>query len=133
MHSDAVSALIISLKVALLATVLASVSGVAGARFLHNNDFTGKSALEAVFLLPMVLPPTVVGFGLLLILGRSGPLETIFQGNILFTIKAAVIASATVAFPLVYQNARAAFRKVDREQEKAARTLGVGNCGCLQQ
>ncbi|GAW93894.1 molybdate ABC transporter permease subunit, partial [Calderihabitans maritimus] len=74
----------------------------------------------------MVLPPTVVGFGLLLFFGRHGPVSWVFPGQVLFTWWAAVIASAVMAFPLVYQNASAAFAQVDPDQENAARTLGAG-------
>jgi len=126
MQVEALLALVVSLKVALMATIIASLCGITCARFLHTFRFPGKNALEAIFLLPMVLPPTVVGFILLLFFGTQSPLNWLLEGKVLFTQWAAVAASATVAFPLVYQNARAAFRKVDHYQEKAARTLGAG-------
>lgn len=126
MSDEALAALLLSFRVALLATAVASVSGVACARLLARAQFPGKEMLEAVLLLPLVLPPTVVGFGLLLLLGRKGPLAWVFPGQVLFTWWAAVIASAVVAFPLMYQNAKAAFESVDINQERAARTLGAG-------
>lgn len=123
---EAVHALFLSLRVALLATAVAAVSGVACARLLARARFPGKEAVEAVLLLPLVLPPTVVGFGLLLLLGRNGPVGRLVPDGLLFTWWAAVVAAAVAAFPLVYQNARAAFAQVDPDQENAARTLGAG-------
>lgn len=131
MSDEALAALLLSLRVALLATAVASVSGVACARLLTRAHFPGKETLEAVLLLPLVLPPTVVGFGLLLFLGRNGPLAWVFPGQVLFTWWSAVIASAVVAFPLMYQNAKAAFESVDINQERAARTLGAGEVRVL--
>jgi len=126
MTEEAVHALLLSLRVALLATAVAAVSGVACARLLACARFPGKEAVEAALLLPLVLPPTVAGFGLLLLLGKNGPVGRLVPGGLLFTWPAAVIAAAVAAFPLVYQNARAAFAQVDPDQENAARTLGAG-------
>lgn len=85
MPEEALSALLLSLRVALLATAVAAVSGVACARLLGRARFPGKEAVEAVLLLPLVLPPTVVGFGLLLLLGQNGPVGRIVPGGLLFT------------------------------------------------
>lgn len=126
MPEETIAAILLSLKVAAMATTAAAIIGVACARLLTRLRFTGKEAVETALLLPMVLPPTVLGFGLLLVLGRNGPFESVFGTNLLFTWWAAVIASAVVAFPLVYQNAKAAFEKVDPDQENAARTTGAG-------
>lgn len=126
MPEETVIAVFLSLKIAVIATTAAAIIGVSSARLLTRLRFAGKEAVETALLLPMVLPPTVVGFGLLLFLGSSGPVEAVFKTNLLFTWWAAVIASAVVAFPLVYQNARAAFEKVDPDQENAARTTGAG-------
>jgi molybdate transport system permease protein len=90
----------------------------------------GKQFIETIFTLPMVLPPTVLGFGLLLLLGKNGPvgklLATFFHTQVVFTLWGAVIAAVVVAFPLVYINVRAGLEKVDVSQERAARTLGAG-------
>lgn len=126
MPEETVIAVFLSLKIAVIATTAAAIIGVSSARLLTRLRFAGKEAVETALLLPMVLPPTVVGFGLLLFLRSSGPVEAVFRTNLLFTWWAAVIASAVVAFPLVYQNARAAFEKVDPDQENAARTTGAG-------
>lgn len=126
MPDEALSALFLSLRVALLSTITATVIGVLFARMMVRRQFPGKEALDTLFLLPLVLPPTVIGFGLLLLLGRHGPIGRVFQGHLLFTWWAAVVASTVVAFPLAYQNARAAFAQVDPVQENAARTLGAG-------
>jgi len=113
-----------------LATGLAFTGGVACARFLARADIPGKALIEALFILPLVLPPTVLGFGLLLVFGKNGPLgklaELLFHSPVLFTWWAAVIAASVVAFPLMYQNAKSAFESVDVNQERAARTLGAG-------
>jgi len=130
MLAEILPPLYLSLRVAALATVLAFVGGVTCARLLAKGNFPGKEVVEAVFILPMVLPPSVVGFGLLLLLGKHGPVgrlaELFLNSDILFTWWAAVIASTVVAFPLMYQNAKAAFESVDINQEHAARTLGAG-------
>ena len=100
-------ALLLSLKVASLATALVMVFGLLIALWLARSDFRGKSLVETLVSLPMVLPPSVVGYYLLILLGRSGPLN-IFGMQILFTWLAAVIASAVVATPLMVHSSRAA-------------------------
>ena len=81
-------------------------------------------------MLPLVLPPTVVGFGLLVLLGRNGPvgrwIEWLFHQPVIFTWWAAVVAAAVVAFPLMYQTFKAGFESVDRDLEDAARAMGAG-------
>lgn len=122
--------LLLSLRVAVLATTLVFFGGVAFGWLMARKKIPGRDVLEAVFTLPLVLPPTVLGFGLLLLFGKYGPLgrilENVFHGQVLFTWWAAVIAASVVAFPLMYSNARAAFESVDLCQERAARTLGAG-------
>jgi molybdate transport system permease protein len=84
--------------------------------------------LDGLFLLPLVLPPVVTGFGLLVLLGRNGPLGRPLEAmgvRLVFTVWSAVIAAAVVAFPLMYQSAKAAFESVDPRLEDAARTLGA--------
>lgn len=124
-------ALALSLKVALAATVLAGTMGVATGYALARWRFAGRELLDALLTLPLVLPPTVLGYYLLVLLGRHGPLgawlEASFGVRLVFTWQGAVIAAALAAFPLVFKAARAAFETVEPELEAAARVLGVGN------
>ena len=116
--------LLLSLQVAVFATALAAVAGLALALWLARSDFRGKSLVETVVSLPLILPPSVVGYYLLLLLGRSGPLYVLGL-RLVFTWLAAVIASAVVALPLMVQSSRAAIAAVDPLLEKAAGTLGA--------
>jgi molybdate transport system permease protein len=122
--------IILSLKVALIAVCIDFVFGMAVARFMARREFMGKNLAESLIILPMVLPPTVLGYGLLIFFGKRGPLGHIlldwFGFQIIFTWWAATLASAIVSFPLMYQSAKAAFSSVDLSLEKAARTLGTG-------
>ncbi len=122
--------IILSVKVALIAVCIDFVFGLAVARFMARREFMGKNLAESLIILPMVLPPTVLGYGLLIFCGKRGPLGHIlldcFDFQIIFTWFAAVLASAIVSFPLMYQSAKAAFNSVDLSLEKAARTLGTG-------
>jgi molybdate transport system permease protein len=115
--------LLLSLRVACLATALVTVIGLMIALWLARSEFRGKSLVETLVSLPMVLPPSVVGYYLLLFLGRSGPLN-ILGIRLVFTWFAAVIASAVVALPLMVHSSRAAIAGVDPTLEKAAGTLG---------
>ena len=120
--------LLLTLKVAGWATLVALVMGVLAGYALARGRFPGRETLDAVFTLPMVLPPTVLGYYLLVLLGRKGVLgewlhET-FGITLIFTWQGAVIAAAIVAFPLVFKAARAAFESVDPNLGKAARSLG---------
>ncbi|WP_077359075.1 molybdate ABC transporter permease subunit [Virgibacillus halodenitrificans] len=123
------SPLWLSFQTAALATVIVFIAGVFLARVITRNTFPGKSILEAIFLLPLVLPPTVVGFGLLFIFGKNGPLGILlskwFEVQIVFTWYAVLIAAIVVAFPLMYQSASAAFQQYDANLEKAAYTMGA--------
>lgn len=123
------SALWLSLKVAGWATAINLVLGVGFGALLARRRFPGRELLDTVFTLPMVLPPTVLGYYLLVLIGSNGPLgrwlESGFGINLVFTWQAAVIAAAVASFPLVFKPARAAFEDVDGQLEQAARTLGV--------
>jgi len=124
--------LLLSLKVAGWATLLATVAGTAAAYGLSRWRWPGRDLLDAILTLPLVLPPTVLGYYLLVLLGRRGIIgETLAKWNIelVFTWQGAVIAAAIVAFPLVFKSARAAFENVDVQLENAARVLGVGEAG----
>lgn len=133
--AEAWIALALSLKVAAAATLLAGVLGVAFGYLLARARFRGRDVLDAVLTLPLVLPPTVLGYYLLVLLGRQGALggwlESSFGIRLVFTWQGAVIAAALVAFPLVFKAARAAFEAVDPQLEAAARVLGVGNAAVL--
>lgn len=121
---------LLSLRVATLAVVIVFVAGVPVARLMAGRDFPGKDAVESILTLPLVLPPTVVGFGLLFLFGKNGPLgrllEYLWGVSVVFNWWGAVIASTVVAFPLLYQTVRASFQAVDKNIENAARTLGAG-------
>lgn len=126
-------ALGLSLKVACWATLLDLVFGIGLGYLLARRNFPGKELLDAAFTLPMVMPPTVLGYYLLVIIGRQGPLggwlQQHFGINLIFTWQAAVIAAAVVAFPLVLKSARSAFETVDMQLEQAARVLGISPAG----
>ncbi|BAU06001.1 molybdate ABC transporter permease subunit [Fischerella sp. NIES-3754] len=115
---------ILSLQVTALATVLLLVFGLGLAIFLARVCFRGELIISTVLNLPLVLPPSVIGFYLLLALGRGSPILEWFGIDILFTWQAAAIASAVVALPLIVEAARAAILDVNPELEAAARTLG---------
>ncbi|MDQ6628330.1 MAG: molybdate ABC transporter permease subunit [Pseudomonadota bacterium] len=123
-------ALGLSLKVALWATGIDLLAGVAVGFALARWRFPGRELVDSVLLLPMVLPPTVLGYYLLVVMGRrgwlGGWLERVFGIHLIFTWQGAVIAAAIVAFPFVCKSARAAFESVDAQLEQAARVLGLG-------
>jgi len=126
-------ALRLSLKVACWATLLALVAGTGFGYLLARKRFIGRELLDAMLTLPMVMPPTVLGYYLLVIIGREGVvgawLQHHFGINLIFTWQAAVIAAAVVAFPLVLKGARAAFEAVATQLEQAAMVLGVSPFG----
>ncbi|ARP95754.1 molybdate ABC transporter permease subunit [Bordetella genomosp. 13] len=119
--------LMLSLKVAALATLLALVVGVSLGWLFARRPFPGSTVLEAVFMLPLVLPPTVIGYAILVAAGRRSPLGSWLREHldysIIFSWHGAVVASAVVALPLVLKSASAAFAHVDRTLESAASTL----------
>ena len=122
-------ALSLSLKVAGWATAINIVLGVGVGYFLARTRFFGRDVLDTLLTLPMVMPPTVLGYYLLVLVGRRSSfgawLYDSFGINLIFTWQGAVIAASVVAFPLVFKPARAAFEAVDTELEQAARVLGV--------
>lgn len=127
MSPHALAALWISLKVAACATAAILPPGVALGLLLARKEFRGKSVVETIGALPLVLPPTAVGYLLLSMLARSGPLGVLrlgFDLDILFTWKAAALASALMSLPLVARTSRVAFEGVDPRLEGMARTLG---------
>ncbi len=122
------SPLIISLKTAGLATIITFFLGIATARWMLGTQFKGKAIIEGILIAPLVLPPTVVGFLLLLLLGKNsliGQLLFKFGLTIIFSWQATVITATVVAFPLMYKTALAAFEQIDVNLLGVARTLGA--------
>lgn len=120
----------LTLKVALLATLVAGAVGIALGWWMSQRRFAGKNVVDALLMLPMVLPPTVLGYYLIVLIGRNGVfgqyLDRWFGINLIFTWQGAVIAASLVSLPLIYKAARAAFEDVDGRFLHAARTLGAG-------
>ncbi|NQU10526.1 molybdate ABC transporter permease subunit [bacterium] len=123
-------ALKLSLLVVSVATVLVTVSGTAFGYLLAKRRFIGKELLDALLTMPMVLPPTVTGYYLILLLGRRGllgqPLYELTGWSVTFTWVAAVVAAVVIALPLMVKSARAAIESVDPQLELASFTLGKG-------
>jgi molybdate transport system permease protein len=128
MSPDTVSAIGLSIRVAVLATALNAVVGIPLAYLLARRRFPGKTVVDLLVTLPLVLPPTVTGFYLIVLLGRRGwlgaPLYAATGWSITFTWVAAVVAATVMALPLLVRTARAAIESVDRDLERAAHTLG---------
>lgn len=117
----------ISLKTAALSTVIVSVLGILTARYMAFKCKHGKALIDGLLNLPLVLPPTVVGFFLLLLLGVRSPVGMFFMRlniKIVFSWGATVIAAATVSFPLMYKTVRTSFELIDTNLLRAGRTLG---------
>jgi molybdate transport system permease protein len=120
--------LLVTLRVAGGATLLVTPFAIAAGWALARRDFRGKSIAETLVALPLVLPPTAIGYLLLSLFGRHGFLgerSLGFDPDLLFTWRAAVVASAVVAFPLAARTARAAFEGVDPRLERMGATLGL--------
>jgi molybdate transport system permease protein len=128
MSPEASSALWLSVKVALVATVLNALIGIPLAYLLARRRFWGRGALDLLVTLPLILPPTVTGYYLIVLLGRRGvlgrPLYDLTGWTVAFTWYAAVIAATVMALPLLVHTARAAIASIDRDLERAAYTLG---------
>jgi len=124
------SALKLSLLVVSVATLIIAVMGTSFGFLLARRRFPGKELLDAVLTLPMVLPPTVVGYYLILLLGRRGilgaPLYELTGWSVTFTWIGAVVASVVVAIPLMVKSARAAIESVDTDYENVSRIMGKG-------
>jgi molybdate transport system permease protein len=118
------SALTLSLQVTLVATVALSIIGLGLAFLLTRREFPGKVVLETLINLPLILPPSVVGYYLIILFGRSNPLIEWLGWQILFTWQGAVMAAVIVGIPLMVQASRAALATIDPVLENAARTLG---------
>jgi molybdate transport system permease protein len=121
--------LLLSLRVATLATLIAAVLGIGGAYLLAKGRFPGRGLLEAVASLPIVLPPTVLGYYLLVTLGAQSPLgrawEAAVGSPLVFSVSGAVVAASISALPFCLRTARAAIEQVDPRIEAAARAMGL--------
>ncbi|CEN24921.1 molybdenum ABC transporter permease [[Clostridium] sordellii] len=125
-----ISPLIISIKTALTSTVITFVSGIIIAYKMTCYKGKYQSFIDTILTLPLILPPTVVGFFLLIIIGKNGPIGILLEDldiNLIFTWSATVISAAVVSFPIMYRTSRGAFEQIDEDMISAARTLGLSN------
>lgn len=122
--------ILLSLKVAVASVLIVTCLVIPIAGHMAKRNFLGKDLIESILTLPLVLPPSVVGFILLYLFGKNGPLgillESVFRIQVVFSLWGAIIAAVVVSFPLMYQSAKAAIESVDPNLENAARTLGAG-------
>lgn len=129
MSTDFWSPLKLSIEIAIVAGIIVIVAGTVLGKWMAKRNFKGKLLLETVLLLPMVLPPTVIGFLLIIIFGKNSIFGELiiwlFDQPVMFTWWAAVIAATVVAFPLMYQSAKTGFESVDVDIENAARVNGA--------
>ncbi|MCP3764958.1 molybdate ABC transporter permease subunit [Domibacillus sp. A3M-37] len=129
MASDFWSPIRLSIEIACVSSLIVLVLGLVLGKVMANTTFKGKAIVETVFLLPLVLPPTVVGFLLIVLFGRNSPvgqwIEWVFKQPVMFTWWAAIIASAVVAFPLMYQSSKTGFEAIDEDIQNAARVDGA--------
>jgi molybdate transport system permease protein len=123
----------ITLKVAGVATLVSFLTGVLLAFLVARSRFWGREGLDSLCTLPLVMPPTVLGYYLIVVIGRHGWLGRWLQEtwgiSLIFTWQGAALAAAVVSLPLIYKSARAAFEGVDPNLENAARTLGASETG----
>ncbi len=127
--------ILVSLKIAGIASIITFVIGILLARFFTKHEFKGKDFLDSIIILPMVLPPSVIGYLLLLLLGKNGLIGKLFISitgeGLVFTWIAGCIACVIVSLPLMYQNAKSAFISIDPLYEKTARNLGASKLRTL--
>jgi molybdate transport system permease protein len=128
MEMELWTTLLVTAKISLAAALMALVFGVGLAYAVNRISEAARPYLDAFFTIPMILPPTVVGFALLWLIGRKGLIASATGLNLslVFTWQGAVLASAIVAFPLVYRSSRAAFAQIDEKLVDAGRILGLG-------
>lgn len=119
----------VSIEVAIISGIIVLIVGVCLGAMMAGKKFKGKSVVETLFLLPLVLPPSVVGFLLIVTFGKNSPIgklyEWVFHQSLIFTFSAAVIAAAVVAFPLMYQSAKTGFEAIDSDIVGAAKVDGA--------
>ncbi|RFU70634.1 molybdate ABC transporter permease subunit [Peribacillus saganii] len=129
MQGDFWPPVFLSVQVAAVSAICVFISGILLAKVMAHRRFRGMVLLETIMLLPLVLPPSVVGFLLIIAFGRNSPagraIEWIFSQPVIFTWWAAVIASTVVAFPLMYQSCKTGFESISRDIENAARVDGA--------
>ena len=122
--------MIISIKTALTSTIITFVFGILIAYKMTCYKGRYQSFIDTILTLPVILPPTVVGFFLLIIIGKNGPIGILLEDldiNLIFTWSATVISAAVVSFPIMYRTSRGAFEQIDEDMISAARTLGLSN------
>lgn len=121
--------ILLSLKVSLLSSIIVFVIALLIARLISRASFRGKTIVETLFMLPLVLPPTVVGFILLVLFGRRSSvgrsIEWLFGQPLVFTWYAAVVASMVVSFPLIYQTIKVGLQAIDKDLEDSGRSIGA--------
>ncbi len=126
------SPLVISLEIAVITVFITFFVGVMAAAWVTGWKRCGKwkNVVDSLLSLPLVLPPTVVGFILLIVFGKNSVIGGFLSAvgiNVIFTLKGAVIAAVTMSFPIMYRTARGAFEQVDRDLTDVAKTLGMGS------
>jgi molybdate transport system permease protein len=128
--------ILLSIKISVLASLLVLILGTTAAWWMTQKRFFGKTLIETLFMLPLVLPPTVVGFLLLVVLGRRSWIGRIaewwFDRPIIFSWWAGVIAAIVVSFPLVYQTMKTGFSSIDPDYANAARSSGANEWQVLR-
>jgi molybdate transport system permease protein len=131
-----VTPILLSLRIAFLSSLIVFILGLVSAWYMAKKSFAGKTIIETIFMLPLVLPPTVVGFALLISLGRKSWLgefiEFLFKQPLVFTWWAAIVASVVVSFPLVFQSIKVGLMSVDRDLEDSSRSLGASEWQVLR-
>lgn len=136
MWESFITPIVVSLKITLLASAVVFILALMAARWMSRAAFRGKLLLDVVFMLPLVLPPTVVGFILLYLFGKQGMigqlLNHLFGWSVVFTWWGGVISAVVVAFPLVYQTIKAGFDGIDRDLEDVARSQGANEWQVLR-
>lgn len=122
------SPLYISLKTAITATLVTTIIGIIVSYKMANYRGRYKNLIDGILTLPLILPPTVVGFFLLIVIGKNGPIGMFLENfdiNLIFSWSATVISAIVVSFPMMYRTSRAAFEQIDNNMIYAARTLGL--------
>ncbi|MCT2536805.1 molybdate ABC transporter permease subunit [Aquibacillus koreensis] len=119
----------VSLLVAISALIVVLITGLGIGWFMSRNQFKGKTTVETMLILPLVLPPTVIGFLLIMIFGNQGVVgklvDQLFGQSVMFTVGAAIIAAIVVSFPLMYQSVKTGFQSIPNDIENAARVDGA--------
>lgn len=121
--------IVTSLKITIIASIIVFILAIIVSRYMSKAKFRGKVILDTIFMIPLILPPTVIGFILLFAFGKKGFLgklmEVVFDQSLVFTWWAGVVAAIVVAFPLVYQTMKAGFDTIDADLEDVARSQGA--------